>query len=158
MLSQSAFGHVLSCQLTPNLFTCDDKFVNHFPKADYGGKQRKAILAVFKLIFQNFFFSKIHFTAHSFTFYKNLSESPKFTITETLKGKLHENEEQGLFYLKSNFCKKCWRCLKILVMTIVLDTLKFPKIQTVIFDSYLMLAITLQISRACCEEFSSMLG
>ena len=36
-----------------------------------GGKQRKAILAVLKLIFQSFFVGKIYLTAHRFKICKN---------------------------------------------------------------------------------------
>ena len=33
-----------------------DVYINHFSRADYGGKQRIEILALLKLVFQFFFF------------------------------------------------------------------------------------------------------
>lgn len=58
--------------------------VNHFFCADYGRKQREANL---KSIFQNFFFLGKYTsqpTNSRFVKTKNLSETPKFTFTETL--------------------------------------------------------------------------
>lgn len=58
--------------------------VNHFFCADYGRKQREANL---KSIFQNFFFLRKYTsqpTNSRLAKTKNLSETPKFTFTETL--------------------------------------------------------------------------
>ena len=61
-----------------------------------GNKEINVILAVLKLIFQNYFFGKIYPTAHRFKICKNkkLSETPKFTFTETLKRYKNHTEDK----------------------------------------------------------------